>query len=112
PPPEAEVKFPLGWLLKNASAPIQYRAINEVAKLEDVSFAPGLLPLSYRPALELAVQADVNGVWNEAMLALPSQRAEHFEGIGTIPAVRRLVEYGWDKDAPPLVHTKRVLFRL
>lgn len=46
------------------------------------------------------------------MLSLPSSRAEHFEGIGTIPAVRRMLEYGWDKDAPPLVHTKRVLFRL
>lgn len=46
------------------------------------------------------------------MLTLPSQRAGHFEGVGTIPAMRRLLEYGWDKDAPPLVHTKRVLFRL
>ncbi len=105
--------FPLGWLLDHASAPIQYRAINDVAKLEDgTTFAPGLLPLAYRPALELAVQADVNGVWNDSMLALPSQRSEHFEGIGTIPAMRRLLEYGWDKDAPPIVHTKRVLFRL
>ncbi|HRN53308.1 MAG TPA: hypothetical protein PK788_07410 [Gemmatimonadaceae bacterium] len=113
PPPEAEVTFPLGWLLDNASPPIQYRATNEVAKLGGgAEFAAGLLPMAYRPALELAVQADVNGVWNDSMLALPSQRAEHFEGIGTIPAMRRLLEYGWDKDAPPLLHTKRVLFRL
>jgi hypothetical protein len=46
------------------------------------------------------------------MLSLPSNRAEHFEGIGTINAVRRLLEYGWDKDTPPLVHARRVLFRL
>jgi hypothetical protein len=46
------------------------------------------------------------------MLTLPSARAEHFEGIGTINAVRRLLEYGWDKDTPPLTHARRVLFRL
>ncbi|MEX2153166.1 MAG: hypothetical protein WD825_07485 [Gemmatimonadaceae bacterium] len=46
------------------------------------------------------------------MLSLPSTRSDHFEGIGTINAVRRLLEYGWDKDSPPLVHARRVLFRL
>lgn len=53
-----------------------------------------------------------DGTWNHAMLAVPPARAEHFEGIGTINAVRRLLEYGWDKDAPPLVHARRILFRL
>ena len=70
------------------------------------------LPYAYRPALELAVQAAVDGVWNRSILSVPSQRAEHCEGVGTVPAFRRLTEYGWDKDAPPLVHTRRVLFRL
>lgn len=113
PPPEAEVTFPVNWLLNNASAPIQYRAINDVAKpVGGVLFTPGVLPLAYRPALELAIQADVNGVWNRSMLSLPSKSSEHFEGVGTIPAMRRLLEYGWDKDSPPVVHTKRVLFRL
>lgn len=46
------------------------------------------------------------------MLGIPSVRAEYFEGIGTINAVRRLLEYGWDKDSPPLLHARRVLFRL
>jgi hypothetical protein len=46
------------------------------------------------------------------MLSIPSTRAEHFEGIGTISAVRRLLEYGWDKDSPPLIQARRVLFRL
>ncbi len=113
PPPQPTVGFPLEWLLDNASAPIQYRAIIEVAKL-DASELPGIenLPYTYRPALELATQASVDGTWNGAMLSLPSQRAEHFEGIGTVPAFRRLTEYGWDKDGPPLIHTRRVLFRL
>ncbi|MDB4907932.1 MAG: hypothetical protein JWO05_2716 [Gemmatimonadetes bacterium] len=46
------------------------------------------------------------------MMGIPGARAEKFEGIGTIPAVRRLLEYGWDKDAPPIHHARRVLFRL
>jgi hypothetical protein len=46
------------------------------------------------------------------MLAVPTARADHFEGVGTISAVRRLLEYGWDRDTPPLVHARRVLFRL
>ncbi|MGH7618693.1 MAG: hypothetical protein ACREPM_15845 [Gemmatimonadaceae bacterium] len=46
------------------------------------------------------------------MLTVPGARAEHFEGVGTITAVRRLLEYGWDRDTPPLVHARRVLFRL
>lgn len=70
------------------------------------------LPLTHRPALELAAQADLDGVWNHAMLTVPAQRANHFEGVGTIKAYRRLTEYGWSKDAPPLIHTRRVLFRL
>ena len=26
--------------------------------------------------------------------------------------MRRLLEYGWDREAPPLYHARRVLFRL
>lgn len=46
------------------------------------------------------------------MLTLPSSRSEHFEGVGTINAVRRLLEYGWDKESPPVLHARRILFRL
>lgn len=53
-----------------------------------------------------------DGTWNHSMLTVPAARAEHFEGVGTISAVRRLLEYGWDKDTPPLVLARRVLFRL
>lgn len=105
--------FPLEWILDHAGGPIQYRATIEVARLgEAAGPTVRLLPYTDRGALELAVQAAVDGVWNGSMLSLPSQRSEHFEGIGTIPAFRRLTECGWDKDAPPLVHTRRVLFRL
>jgi hypothetical protein len=46
------------------------------------------------------------------MLTIPSDRSEHFDGVGTINAARRLLEYGWDKDSPPLARVRRVLFRL
>lgn len=60
----------------------------------------------------LAVQQRIDGTWNQAMLTVPPVRSERFEGVGTINAVRRLLEYGWDKDSPPLLHARRVLFRL
>lgn len=46
------------------------------------------------------------------MLAVPAARSGDFEGVGTIVAYRRLLEYGWDRDAPPLFHARRTLFRL
>lgn len=113
PPPLPKVDFPIGWLLDHAALPIQYRAIIDVAQLgPQVPESFGVIPYGYPPAIELAVQASVDGFWNGSMLTLPSQRSEHFEGIGTIPAFRRMIEYGWDKDAPPLLHARRNLFRL
>jgi hypothetical protein len=70
------------------------------------------LPYTYKPALMLALQQRIDGTWNSAMLSMPSTRSDRFEGIGTINAVRRLLEYGWDKDSPPLLHARRILFRL
>ena len=46
------------------------------------------------------------------MLAVPTGKGGAFSGVGTIPAVRRLIEYGWNKDTPPLLHARRILFRL
>ena len=112
-PSPTPVRFPLGWLLDHAAAPIKYRAVVEVAKAGGIDpIALSSLPLTHRPALTLAASQSIDGTWNQSMLALPSGRAEHFEGVGTIMAVRRLLEYGWDKDSPPLVRARRVLFRL
>jgi hypothetical protein len=115
-PPSPPIAFPLTWLLEHASAPIKYRAITEVAKpsaavVDHVTS----LPFTHRPAVSLAVTQQPDGTWNHSMLGVPSTRAEHaghFDGVGTINAVRRLIEYGWDKDAPPLARARRVLFRL
>jgi hypothetical protein len=112
-PPPPPVRFPLSWLLEHAAAPIQYRAVSDVARLgEQVGGRLAALPYTYRPALLLALQQRVDGTWNQQMLAVPSGRSETFEGVGTISAVRRLLEYGWDKESPPLVHARRILFRL
>ena len=70
------------------------------------------LPYTYEPALSLSLQQEGDGTWNNAMLAVPSLRSDGFEGVGTIPAVRRLLEYGWDKESPPLINARRTLFRL
>ena len=70
------------------------------------------LIFSFPPALLLALTQDASGVWNHAMLTLPSGRSDTFEGVGTIPAYRRLLEYGWDRESPPMQHARRILFRL
>jgi hypothetical protein len=112
PPPEA-LRFPLRWILQHAAAPIQYRATIDVAKLGDrVPPAFHLLPYTFAPAIELAVAQAADGVWNNAMLTLPARGAEGFEGVGTVYAVRRMLEYGWDKDSPPIYQARRILFRL
>lgn len=109
----APVRFPLSWLLEHAAAPIRYRAMTEVARLPSQSADRlSFLPFTHRPALMLAMLQASDGTWSHSMLTIPSLRADHFEGVGTISAVRRLLEYGWDKDTPPLLLARRVLFRL
>lgn len=111
PPPPEPVRFPLSWLMEHAAPPIQYRAITQVARLA-VDSRIQVLPFAFKPALQLAFAQGGDGTWNHAMLSVPSGRSEHFEGIGTITAARRLIEYGWDRESPPLLHARRVLFRL
>jgi hypothetical protein len=59
----------------------------------------------------LAVSQAAGGSWNNAMLTLPKE-ANTINGVGTLHAVRRLLEYGWDMDTPPLHQARRLLFRL
>ncbi|MDQ8154177.1 MAG: hypothetical protein P3B98_05895 [Gemmatimonadota bacterium] len=103
--------FPLGWILESAALPIQYRAIIEVAKLGDeVPSSYSNTPYFHKPAVEIAVRQAYDGTWNNAMLALPSKGG--IDGIGSINAVRRLLEFGWDKDSPAVYQARRALFRL
>jgi hypothetical protein len=112
PAPE-QLTFPLGWLLEYAAAPIKYRALTEVARPADAPSSPiDWLPYSHRPAIRLAVTQTRDGMWNQAVLSLPGKHAADLSGVGTIPAVRRLVEYGWERESPPLILARRILFRL
>lgn len=64
-------------------------------------------------ALRIAVSQDPFGVWNGRMLAIPSGGSRKPEsGIGTILAVHRLLELGWERDASPFQAARRPLFRL
>jgi hypothetical protein len=112
PPPAIPVRFGLEWLLEHGSPPVQYRAITEVARLTPTNV--GDLSYAYGPALRLALTQQSDGRWGggRSMLGVPSARAENFDGIGTISAVRRLLEYGWNNESPPVVRVRRLLFRL
>ncbi len=113
PPTQESIQFPLAWLLDHSPPPIQYRATVEVARLPLQNPAQfSVLPYTYRPALMLALTQEPAGTWSGAMLSLPSPRSESFQGVGTINAVRRLLEYGWEQESPPLVQARRLLFRL
>ena len=111
--PTEPLFFPLSWLNEHASEPIKYRAATEVAQTSSPS-SPELsaLPYAHRPAIRLAVTQSRDGMWNNSVLSLPGKHASDFANIGTIPAVRRLLEYGWALDSPPLIGARRLLFRL
>jgi hypothetical protein len=114
PPPGTgeTMTFPLGWILDNASGPIKFRSVTEIARSQDLPVrSMEFLTYSHRPALRLALTQSVDGVWNGSMLTVPKQ-GNDFTSIGTIPAVRRLMEYGWDRESPPIALARRVLFRL
>src|SRR5262245_7172294 len=50
-----------------------------------------------------------DGTWGGSVLRVPEGNGTV---VGTIPAFRRLLEYGWDRESPPLIRARRVLFRL
>jgi hypothetical protein len=103
----------MAWLLEHASNAIRYRALADVARAPaETTREAAVLSYAHPPALALAVRQSPDGVWNKSMLEVPSERAAQFDGVGTINAFRRLLEYGWDKDSPPLMRARRVLFRL
>lgn len=54
--------------------------------------------------------ADHDGTWSGGMLQVPAGNT--LAAVGTIPAFRRLLELGWDVEAPLLATTRRLLFRL
>ena len=113
PAPQSAVEFPLGWLLGHATPAIQYRAICDVARLpRSPGDAVSALPYASRSALMLAAMQSGDGTWSHSMLGVPAGKGGRLEGVGTVNAVRRLLECGWDRESPPLVRARRILFRL
>lgn len=109
---EPSLDFPVNWLLDHAAPPIQYRALVDVARLTP---SPGFetLALASPFAIRIAVAQSLDGTWDGRMLTLPkSGKAGSVQGLGTIPAVERMLEYGWHRDSPPLAQARRPLFRL
>jgi hypothetical protein len=105
------VQFPLGWILRNASAAIQYRAIIDVVGFNHDREGYRRLSLAFAPALRVAMAQRLDGTWGESILGVPDENGAK-NRIGTIPAFRRLIEYGWERESPPLIRARRVLFRL
>jgi hypothetical protein len=99
-------------VLDRAPASIQYRAIIDVGKLELDREQIRNLALSFVPALRLALAQRSDGSWRGEMLTIPGADSADLGGAGTIPAFRRLIEYGWDRESPPLIRARRLLFRL
>lgn len=112
PPPPEPVTFPLGWMLEHAALPLRYRSLLEVARFDDVAKQADWMPLAHPPALALALSQRADGTWGDTMLGPPKQAGRGSAGVGTITAARRMLEYGWDRESPPLQHARRILFRL
>lgn len=68
------------------------------------------VPYGSKQGWHILMMQDSDGTWPGGMLTTPSGSA--LAGVGTIPAYRRLLELGWDADAPGMAATKRLLFRL
>ncbi len=100
-------------MLDHAAAPLKYRAMTEVARATpEVAERARAGVYTFAPAITLSLTQGGDGTWHQSMFGVPSSKAAHFEGVGTMLAVRRLLEYGWEREAPPMVHARRLLFRL
>ena len=108
--PSPPVTVPLGWVLSNAPPAIQYRALGELAGFDVAPPKFRRIPYASREGWQLMLQQESDGTWAGGMLGVPTGGST--EGVGTIVAYRRLIELGWDPEAPALSCTKRLLFRL
>jgi hypothetical protein len=107
--PDAVIRFPLSWILSNATGAGQYRAIMDVARLVGAGTDPFAgIALSHASALRCAVTMRADGTWGGRLFA-QAGAAPH---LATFSAVRHLLECGWDRDSPPLAIARRFLFRL
>lgn len=111
-PAPAPIPFPMSWLSGQEAHVLYFRAAAEVLRDPAAELKYGHLPYTSGSALLLALTQQPNGTWNDRLLAVPTARADDFVGVGTIPAAQRLLEYGWSGESPPILHARRILFRL
>lgn len=110
PPPPPPVNVPGGWLLEHGAPAVQYRTVRDLFPAAASPPAWARVPYASRAGWQLLGMQESDGSWPGGMLAVPPATA--LEGVGTITAFRRLMELGWDVEAPGLVATRRLLFRL
>ncbi|WP_353267074.1 hypothetical protein [Gemmatimonas sp.] len=110
PPPPPVVPVPATWLLAQGSPAVQFRLLRDIAGQPSTSPGWPRVPYASRAGWHLMAMQDHDGTWPGGMLTAPGGTT--LEGVGTIPAYRRLLELGWDTEAPGMVATKRLLFRL
>jgi hypothetical protein len=108
--PLGSVRVPVGWLLEHGSWAVRARVLADLGA-GDAATA-GAMAYAHAPALRLAVQQGRDGTWGARMLALPAPADRDFAGVGTIPAVRRLLEWGWEPAGPSFYAARKLLFRL
>jgi hypothetical protein len=107
------VSFPLGWLLAHGSAAVQARSVTEVAGVPlRAGTAIGRLPFASRQGWDLLLHQRPDGTWGHGLLTVPATGLASPPAVGAILAYRRLLELGWHPEAPPLLTSRRVLFRL
>jgi hypothetical protein len=109
-------RFPLAWLYEAASAPIQYRALTEVApaSLRDPERVAVLKAavLTDKSATAIARKQKDTGLWGGNLLGYGSSKVFGWKETGTIFQYRRLIELGWDPESHPFKLADRFLFRL
>lgn len=110
PPPPSPVFVPVHWLLAHGAPAVQWRMLHEVAAPASVDHDAALLPYGSRAGWYLLGTQDRDGSWEAGQLTVPA--GARLDGVGTIPAFRRLLELGWDVEAPGMLAARRVLFRL
>lgn len=110
PPPPPPVAVPARWLMAEGGGAVQYRFIRDVVQERPTSATWPVVPYGSRIGWHLLATQESDGTWPGGVLSVP--KGAGVAGVGTIPAYRRLLELGWDPEAPGMSATKRLLFRL
>ena len=110
PPPPPPVPVPVVRLLEQGGPAVRYRLLREVLGQPVPTTGWAMVPYGSRVGWHLLGMQDRDGMWPGGWLTTP--RGSSLDGVGTIPAYRRLLELGWDPETPGMQATRRLLFRL